>query len=293
MDEQIEAVQRMQDYIGVHVTEEITLSDLARVSCFSPFYAHRLFRTHTGFTTAEYIRKLRLAQSALRLKAAGSRVTDVAFDLGFGSADGYTRAFHREFGCKPGTYARSPISITLFVPYGVKFRAFRKEKINMEKVQSVFVQVVEKPERQVIIKRGKSAADYFAYCEEVGCEVWGTLLSMDALDGEPVCLWLPEGYKTPGTSTYIQGVEVSVDYSGPIPEGFDTITLPAEEYLVFQGEPFPEEEYCEAIVAVQKAMDRYDPSLIGYTWDDTQPRIQVEPRGERGYIEMRAVKTVE
>ncbi|MEA5073521.1 MAG: AraC family transcriptional regulator, partial [Eubacterium aggregans] len=45
MDEQTEAVQRMQDYIGVHVTEEITLSDLARVSCFSPFYAHRLFRT--------------------------------------------------------------------------------------------------------------------------------------------------------------------------------------------------------------------------------------------------------
>ncbi|SDZ89703.1 hypothetical protein SAMN04515656_10145 [Eubacterium aggregans] len=127
----------------------------------------------------------------------------------------------------------------------------------------------------------------------MGCEVWGTLLSMDALEGEPVCLWLPEGYKTPGTSTYVQGVEVSVDYSGPIPEGFDTITLPAEEYLVFQGEPFPEEEYCEAIVAVQKAMDRYDPSLIGYAWDDTQPRIQLEPRGERGYIEMRAVKTVE
>ncbi|SDZ89726.1 AraC-type DNA-binding protein [Eubacterium aggregans] len=154
MDEQTEAVQRMQDYIGVHVTEEITLSDLARVSCFSPFYAHRLFRTYTGFTPAEYIRKLRLAQSALRLKAAGSRVTDVAFDLGFGSADGYTRAFHREFGCNPGTYARSPIPITLFVPYGVKFRALRKEKIDMEKVQSVFVQVMEKPERQVIIKRG-------------------------------------------------------------------------------------------------------------------------------------------
>ena len=48
MDEQTEAVQRMQDYIGVHVTEKITLSDLARVSCFSPFYAHRLFRALHG-----------------------------------------------------------------------------------------------------------------------------------------------------------------------------------------------------------------------------------------------------
>ncbi|MDY2656004.1 MAG: GyrI-like domain-containing protein, partial [Candidatus Limiplasma sp.] len=32
---------------------------------------------------------------------------------------------------------------------------------------------------------------YFPYCEEVGCDVWGMLLSMDSLCGEPVCLWLP------------------------------------------------------------------------------------------------------
>ena len=28
--------------------------------------------------------------------------------------------------------------------------------------------------------------------KEVGCDVWVTLLSMDSLCGEPVCLWLPE-----------------------------------------------------------------------------------------------------
>ena len=37
-------------------------------------------------------------------------------------------------------------------------------------------------------------------------------------------------------------------------------------------------------------MERYQPSAIGCQWDDTQPRIQLEPRGERGYIELRAVK---
>lgn len=37
-------------------------------------------------------------------------------------------------------------------------------------------------------------------------------------------------------------------------------------------------------------MDEYDPGVNGYEWDDTNPRIQLEPRGERGYIEMRAVK---
>jgi len=37
-------------------------------------------------------------------------------------------------------------------------------------------------------------------------------------------------------------------------------------------------------------MDRYDPTVMGYAWDDSNPRIQLEPIGTRGYIEMRAVK---
>ena len=74
-----------------------------------------------------------------------------------------------------------------------------------------------------------------------------------------------------------------------IPDGFDVIELPEAEYLVFQGEPFAEENYASAILAVKHAMVRYDPSIIGYRWDDANPRIQLEPRGHRGYIELRAV----
>lgn len=286
------AVQRMQEYIGTHLDEEITMADLAWAAKFSPWHSYRLFRQYTNLTPAEYIRRLRLSKSALRLKNENCRVTDAAYDLGFGSVDGYQRAFFREFGCNPGEYARTKVPITLFIPYGVKFKELRKESFDMNHVQSVFIQLQQKPERKVIIKRGTAAEDYFAYCEEVGCDVWGLLTSMDSLCKEPVCLWLPERYKKPGTSTYVQGVEVDTDYDGALPEGFDVITLPAAEYLVFQGEPFLEENYSEAIVALEHAMDKYDPKLIGYEWDDTNPRIQLEPRGERGYIEMRAVKQV-
>ena len=160
----------------------------------------------------------------------------------------------------------------------------------MEHVQSVFIQRIHKPARRAVIRRGVKAEGYFDYCAEVGCDIWGVLKSMDSLCGEPVCLWLPEAYKTPGTSTYVQGVEVDADYDGSIPEGFDVIVLPEADYLAFQGEPFREEDYVEAITAVQQAMDKYDPSVIGYEWDDENPRIQLEPRGERGYIELRAVK---
>ena len=288
MKEQILAVQRMQDYIEAHLEETVGLSDLATVSLFSPWHSHRLFQEYTGLTPASYIRRLRLAKAALRLKNENVHIIDVAFDLGFGSVDGFTRAFFREFGMCPSEYAANPVPIILFVPYGAKFRALRKERTTM-KTNNIFIQVIHKPARKVLCKRGIKAEDYFPYCEEVGCDVWGLLLSMDFLCGEPVSLWLPEQYKKPGTSTYVQGVEVDKDYHGTVPEGFDVIDLPEADYLMFQGEPFAEEDYCDAIMAVQQAMGNYEPAVIGYAWDDNNPRIQLEPRGNRGYIELRAI----
>ena len=89
-----------------------------------------------------------------------------AFDLGFGSVDGFTRAFNREFGMCPSDYAANPVPITLFVPYGAKFRALRKDQNDMKKTNNIFIQVIRKPERKVLCKRGVKAEDYFPYCEE-------------------------------------------------------------------------------------------------------------------------------
>jgi AraC-type DNA-binding domain-containing proteins len=289
MDEKIEAVQRMQDYIGAHLCETITLADLAKVSLYSPWYSHRLFSQWTDLTLGDYIRRLRLSRSALRLRDHSCKVADVAFELGFGSVDGYQRAFFHEFGCNPREYAQKPIPLYLFTPYSVKARNVRKEK-PMENVKTVFVQMIEKPERKVLIRRGIKAADYFAYCQEVGCDIWGLLLSIKSISGEPVCLWLPKAYIEPGTSEYVQGVEVAADDDGPVPDGFDVIRLPKAKYLMFRGEPFAEEDYGRAIEEVWDAIEKYDPAVIGYSWDESNPRIQLEPVGTRGYIELRPIK---
>lgn len=305
MKEQMEAVQRMQDYIGAHLNENITLGELARVSCYSPWYSHRLFVQWTNLTPAGYIRRLRLSQSALKLRDGGGKVAEIAFEVGFSSVDGYQRAFFREFGCNPRQYADSPFPITLFRPYGVKYRTVGREK-TMEEVRTVFVQAVHKPARKAVIKRGVRATDYFSYCEEVGCDVWGLLLSIKSdvknlipgrgdqgpslIDWEPVCLWLPGIYIKAGTSTYVQGAEVSLDYAGAVPEGFDLVEFPACDYLMFQGEPFEEEDYCQAIEQVWSAVKRYNPSVLGYEWDENNPRIQLEPIGQRGYIELLPVR---
>lgn len=290
MQEQIEAVQRMQEYIEKHLCENISFADVAKASLFSPWHARRLFLEFTGVTPSEYIRKLRLKQSALKLRDEAVNILDVALDSGFGSVDGYQRAFRKEFGCNPSAYAADPIPLRLFTPYGVKFRYMERKEPTMG-ARNVFIQVIDKPKRKVIIKRGKTATEYMKYCEEVGCDIWGLLVSMKSLCGEPVCLWLPEAYIKPGTSQYVQGVEVADDDTGEIPDGFDVIELPKAQYLMFQGEPFQEEDYQQAIAEIWGAEKNYDPSLIGYQWDDANPRIQLEPIGTRGYIELVPIRS--
>ena len=72
------AVQRMQDYIEKNRTEDITLSELAGASLFSPWYSYRLFREYIGLTPTEYIRKYRLTQAARRLCTGKVKVIDAA-----------------------------------------------------------------------------------------------------------------------------------------------------------------------------------------------------------------------
>ena len=115
---------------------------------------------------------------------------------------------------------------------------------------------------------------------------------MKSICGEPVCLWLPSQHILPDTSEYVQGVEVSTDYSGQIPDGFDVVELPKCKYLMFQGEPFEEENFEEAIKEIWAAIEKYNPSSIGYTWDKANPRIQLEPIGARGYIELHPIKDI-
>ena len=52
------------------------------------------------------------------------------------------------------------------------------------------------------------------------------------------------------------------------------------------------EDYEAAITEIWDAEKKYNPEFIGFKWDDKNPRIQLEPRGERGYIELVPVKKI-
>lgn len=159
------------------------------------------------------------------------------------------------------------------------------------KPKTVFVQVIERPARKLLLKRGIKATDYYEYCEEVGCDIWGLLSSVKEALYEPVGLWLPRQLIRPGTSQYVQGVELPAEYNKPVPEGLELISLPLCKMMVFQGEPYDDDHYEEAIGEIWDVMKSYNPTTFGYEWaDEEAPRFQMAPMGYRGYIEARPVR---
>lgn len=293
MDSQ--AVGRLQSYLQQHMEQTVTLKQLADVVGYSPYYVTRMFKAYTGKTPFEYLRCLRLTQAALRLRDRQDKVLDVALDYVFDSHEGFTRAFAKEFGICPKKYSQNPPPIKLFMPYPA--REERKEHQTdtggKRIMNTVFVQVIERPARKLMLKRGINASDYFAYCQEVGCQTWGVLCSVKQALYEPVGMWLPQGMISPGTSTYAQGVEVPADYGGVVPPGFDLLTLAPTKMMVFQGPRYEneEEDFEQAIAELQQAMADFDPGLYGFEWaDEMAPRFQMEPQGYRGYIEARPVR---
>lgn len=292
--EWIHAVQEMQNFIEEHLEEEITLHALAERAGYSPWHCARIFKELTGKTPFEYIRMYRLSKAALELRDRDRRVVDVAMDFVFDSHEGFTRAFRRQFGISPGEYKKQTPPIYLFHPWSIReyYYWLWDIKEDMQPLSGEFyVQVRNFPKRKLLLKCGVAGDDYFSYCEEVGCEVWGLLCSIKEALYEPVGLWLPDGLRPPGASRYAQGVEVPADYSGAIPDGFQLIDLPECKMMMFQSAPYDDLRFDEAILTLSETIDSYDPSQLGYEWDDeAAPRFQLDPQGWRGYIEARPVR---
>lgn len=56
---------------------------------------------------------------------------------------------------------RIPGPLSLFLPYGVKYLNHWKEDISMESMNYVYIQLLDRPKRKAIIKRGQKATDSF------------------------------------------------------------------------------------------------------------------------------------
>jgi len=294
------AVERMKKFISENLHQPITASDVAKAAGYSQYHAARVFRAETGVSPFEYIRRQRLTKSARTLRLGKHKVLDVALDFVFDTHEGFTRAFTNGFGISPKKYASRPTPEGWLIPTSYLDRSKTNlEEWNMNYTSVIFTQIVDRPLRKLILRRSKAAGDYLAYCGEIGCgeqnasAAWDVLTELKEALYEPVGVWLPENMRPAGTGIYAHGVEVPATFKGIVPDGFEVMELPACQMMVFQGEPYDDEIFEDAVGKCMEQIKRFNPEVYGYEWaPELAPRMQLAPEGWRGYIEMLPVRKI-
>jgi len=87
-------------YLDQHLTEEVSIDDLAEQFFISKYHMMRRFRRETGTTIHAYLSERRLLL-ARDLIANGMPSTEACFQCGFGSYSSFSRAYGKLFGTTP------------------------------------------------------------------------------------------------------------------------------------------------------------------------------------------------
>lgn len=93
-------MEQIIKYINENLAEVITLKELADQAGYSEYYFSRKFKDYTGDTVKDYVIKRRLIKASEDI-IAGSKIIDAAFEYGWQSHGGFTKAFTKEFGFSP------------------------------------------------------------------------------------------------------------------------------------------------------------------------------------------------
>ncbi len=99
-------IKSIQDYIDDHITDKLTLNDIASLFAISPNYLSILFKKTTAIGFNEYITSKKIALAKLRLAETDQKIYEIAEDLGFESAFYFSKVFKKIEGIPPKEYSR-------------------------------------------------------------------------------------------------------------------------------------------------------------------------------------------
>lgn len=270
----------MQDYILEHIEDGIfPFEDLYLKLGYSKRHANRIFKELLNKTPQEYVRSIRLSNSAKKLLDNKETILNIALDSSYNSHEGYAKAFNDVFGMPPNKYKKGKNAIPLFIPHSIKgyyIHLLKKESNYMEnKTCLCMITPVQRPKRKLIIMYSKKANDYFSYCEEMSCDWEGLFNSISSKLDTAAILTLSPVLTKQGYGNIASGIEVPYEYDGEIPDNCEIIELPSCEMLYFQSQPFKtDEEFFTMLGEVFKAVEVFDAASYGYEYaDDIAPRF--------------------
>ena len=102
------SIDQAISFMEEHLTEDISLDEIASHISLSKYYFNRLFSQHIGMTPHRYFNNLRVQRAKRLLMTTYASVEEVAAQCGFDNASNFIRLFKQRTGMTPTAFRKIP-----------------------------------------------------------------------------------------------------------------------------------------------------------------------------------------
>ena len=99
-------IQKAMDYIDNHISEPLTLSQIASFLHLSKEYVANLFKKETGMTVSRYVNEQKLQRACDLIREMPQNLTEVALSLGYSDYSYFSYIFKKRFGVSPSHFLK-------------------------------------------------------------------------------------------------------------------------------------------------------------------------------------------
>lgn len=104
----VNRINKVVEHIEENLDADLSLENLSKIACFSPFHFHRIFYALLEETPNSYITRRRIEKIAGRLfyLKENDSLTNLALQYGFRSIHSFSRAFRKFYGMSASEFRR-------------------------------------------------------------------------------------------------------------------------------------------------------------------------------------------
>ena len=103
-----------------HNYQNITLSSLAEFFHYSEPHLCTLIKQNTGENFTDVIKKLRMRDAINYLINTNLKINEIAEQVGYNSADHFSRVFRQTYKCSPAEYRKANKTESPFIPFSTE-----------------------------------------------------------------------------------------------------------------------------------------------------------------------------
>lgn len=97
----LRTIEKATEYMRKYLSENISLENLSKYCCVSPFHFSRMFKAVMGTPPHRYLLDIRLQHAKILLTVSSRPVSDIAFECGFNSIEHFATAYRHQFHISP------------------------------------------------------------------------------------------------------------------------------------------------------------------------------------------------